>query len=462
MEKKTLYALVALLALGGLAFYVMRTPEKGDRVGEKPRPVAEIKAGSIAQLELTQPKGTDKVTLSKKGDKWQVTAPYDKPADQSAVKSVVEALEKMKWGDITTEQKDRHNDLEVTDDKAVHVVAKDSGGGVLCDLYLGKTAGSNTMVRVAGKDQVWQVTDLYASNFKKDAKSWRDHVIFDLKADDANSVTIKGGGTRVKLERLPAAAGADGKAPSTSIFDAKWKVVEADPPLKAGMDVDNALINRMVQGTAALRAGEFVDNGKPEELGLAPGAPGQIEVVVGFKDNKTAGLRIGQLKGEDYSAQAVDSGQIFTAKKYALDAVAHLPQDVRDKSLVSFKEDQLDQVTVAQGADVVTLKHIDKAWKADKLPDADEAKAKSLAESFDNVSGTGFVPPGAPELASLAKPRAIITLKPKTGTPVVIHVGDARGDDVAVQKAGQDAMWIKKYQADRFLKKPADLAKDKK
>ena len=39
MEKKTLYALIALLVLGGLSVYVMRAPEKGDRVGERPRPL---------------------------------------------------------------------------------------------------------------------------------------------------------------------------------------------------------------------------------------------------------------------------------------------------------------------------------------------------------------------------------------------------------------------------------------
>jgi hypothetical protein len=461
MEKKTLYALIALLVLGGLSVYVMRAPEKGDRVGDKPRPLPEIKPGTIASLELAQPKETDKVTLSKKGDKWQVTAPYDKPADQTAVKSVVEALEKMKWGDITTQQKERHGDLEVSDDKAVHVIAKDSGGGVLADLYLGKVAGAATMVRVAGKDEVWQVADLYASNFKKDGKSWRDHTVFDLRAEDAQTLTLKGGGTQVKLERLPPQNGPDGK-PQPSIFDAKWKVVQSDPALKMTGELDNALINRLVQGAAALRAGDFLDAAKPEETGLAPGAPGQIEVQVGFKDNKSVGLRIGQLKGDDYYAQAIDSGQIFTAKKYALDAVAHIPQDLRDKALVSFKEDQLDQITVAQGTEVAVLRRVDKAWKVDKLADGDDAKTKGLADSFDNLVGSGYVAPGSPELASLAKPRATVTLKPKTGAPVVLNIGDARGEDVVVQKVGQDPMWLKKFQADRFLKKPAELAKDKK
>lgn len=461
MEKKTLYALIALLVLGGLSVYVMRAPEKGDRVGEKPRPLPEIKAGTIASLELAQPKETDKVTLSKKGDKWQVTAPYDKPADQTAVKSVVEALEKMKWGDITTQQKERHGDLEVSDDKAVHVIAKDSGGGVLADLYLGKVAGAATMVRVAGKDEVWQVADLYASNFKKDGKSWRDHTVFDLRAEDAQTLTLKGGGTQVKLERLPPQNGPDGK-PQPSIFDAKWKVVQSDPAFKMTGELDHALINRLVQGAAALRAGDFLDTAKPEETGLSPGAPGQIEVQVGFKDNKSVGLRIGQLKGDDYYAQAIDSGQIFTAKKYALDAVAHIPQDLRDKALVSFKEDQLDQITVAQGTEVAVLRRVDKAWKVDKLADGDDAKTKGLADSFDNLVGSGYVAPGSPELASLAKPRATVTLKPKTGAPVVLNIGDARGEDVVVQKVGQDPMWLKKFQADRFLKKPAELAKDKK
>ena len=41
MEKRTLYALVAVVALGAIAFAVMRAPEKGQRKGPPPRPVAD-------------------------------------------------------------------------------------------------------------------------------------------------------------------------------------------------------------------------------------------------------------------------------------------------------------------------------------------------------------------------------------------------------------------------------------
>lgn len=464
MEKKNVIAVLLLLALGAAAFFVMRSPEKGDRVGEKPRPLAEVKAANIATLELTQP-GGDKVTLTKKGEKWQVTAPYDKPADQAAVKSAVEALEKVKWGDISTQQKDRHNDLEVTDAKAVHVVAKDAAGTVLADLYLGKSMGSSTMVRVANGDDVWQASDFYSSSFKKEGKSWRDHAIFDLKADDAQKVTLSGGGDKVVLERIAAPAAEPGK-PAPAIHDAKWKVVEGQiRTLKPGVELDHATVNRMVQGLASLRATDFLDAAKPEELGLAPGAPGQIEVSVAFKDGanlKTAGVRIGSQKGEDFHLQALDAPQVFTVKKWGAEQLAHLPADLGDKAILSLKAEQIDSVTIAQDKDVLIVKAADKTWKADKLPDADEAKLKAIAEGFDNVSGASFVSAGSPELASLVKPKATVTVKPKTGAPVVIKIGDARGDDVAVQKVGQDAMWLKKFQLDRFLKKPADVAKDKK
>ena len=161
--------------------------------------------------------------------------------------------------------------------------------------------------------------------------------------------------------------------------------------------------------------------------------------------------------------QNLDAPQVFTVKKYGLDAVAHIPQDLRDKAVVSFKADQLESVSIAEGkTPPLLLKKGDKGWLADKLPEADEAKIKSVVEGFDGLTGSGFVPPGAPELASLAVPKQTVTVKPKGAAAVVLKIGDARGEDVVVQKVGQDALWLKKYQVERFLKKASDLAKDKK
>lgn len=462
MDRKNLYALLLFLVLAGLAIQTLRSPEKGDRVGARPRPFPEIKPGTIASLEITQPGGKDQVSVSKKGDKWQVTAPYDKPADQSVAKSAAEALEKVRFGDLVTQKKDRHVEFEVSDDKAVHVVAKDSGGATVADLFIGKATGSATMVRVAGKDDVWQALDLYASTYKREGKTWREHAVYDLKADEVEKLTIQGGGTKVTLARVPPAAGADGKPGNQSIHEAKWKITEGDAVLTPNLEVDHGLLNRMVQSLSTLRASDFHDAAKPEEFGLAPNAPGQIIVTATFKENKTAGVRIGMAKGEDTYVQTLDSPQVFSMKKYAIESVAHIPQDVRDKSVLSLKADQIESVTIQQDAEVVSLKLVDKTWKVDKLPDADEAKIKQIVESFDGLLGSGFLAPDAPEQKQLDASKKIVTVKPKTGAAVVMHFGEARGDDVPVRKVGQDAVWIRKYQVERILKKPADLAKDKK
>lgn len=460
MEKKNLYALFGFLVLAVFAAYSLRSPEKGERVGARPRPITEIKAGTIASLEVAQPGDKDKVTLSKKGDKWHVTAPYDKPADQAAVKSAVEALEKVRFGDLVTQKKDRFAEFEVSDDKAVRVVAKDSGGAVLADLFIGKVTGGATMVRIGGKDEVWLALDLYVSNYKREGKSWREHLIYDLKADDVEKVTIVGAGAKVTLARVQPSGQA--KPGSQTIYDAKWKISEGDAVLTPNLSVDDGLINRMVQSLSTLRASDFHDSAKPEEFGLVPGASGQIVVTAHYKENKTAGVRIGAIKGEDYFAQSIEGAQVFSVKKYGIESIAHIPQDVRDKSLLSLKADQVEGVTIQMDADLVNLRLVDKTWKADKVPNADEAKLKQIAESFDGLSGTGFVAPDAPEQKSLLTSKKLVTVKPKGGVAIQFKVGDARGDEFVVQKTGQDAMWVRKFQIERILKKPSDLAKSDK
>ena len=160
----------------------------------------------------------------------------------------------------------------------------------LADLYLGKVAGPRRWCALAGKDDVAGGGPVRLKLQKEG--SWRDHTVFDLKAEGAEKLTLKGGGNQVKAERLPSQNGPDGK-PQNGIFDAKWKMAEGD--LKPGGELDNALINRLVQGAAGAAGGRLRYR-QTGGVGARGGAPGQIEVQISFKDNKSVGLRIGQLK----------------------------------------------------------------------------------------------------------------------------------------------------------------------
>ena len=202
MEKKTLYALFALVVLGAGGILVTRSPEKGQRIGPPPRPIPALKAAEISKLELATDK-QERISLEKTADGWHEKAPVDWPADPSAAKSLTEALEKLAFHDEVTETAAKHAELGVEENKASRVTVKGAGDKIIADLLIGKALGGFTMVRVAGKNEVWQATHLQPYLINRDAKGWRDHTIFDFKADQADKITIASPGSKLVLESVP-------------------------------------------------------------------------------------------------------------------------------------------------------------------------------------------------------------------------------------------------------------------
>jgi hypothetical protein len=449
MEKRTLYALVAFFVLGLGAFLVMRQPDKGDRVGPKPRPVAAFKAADIQTLEVTSEK-QEKVTLEKAGTTWRIKQPQDWAADGAAVKSLTDALEKLAFGDMVTEGKDKHDEMQVAEGKADRVVAKGAGGKVLADLFVGKSVGGFTMVRPAGKDEVWQSTGLYSYMLNKDAKGWRDHVIFEFASNDGDKLVVESGANKLAVAKIPAEKDEKG---NPKPGETKWKIDEStgDGP-KTTDALDVAMINGAVQALSTLRAADFAADGA--DTGLAHPTL-TLTVTAAGKANK---LLVGAAKGDDIYLQADGNPTVFTIKKYSFERANHKPADYRDKTLAKVKEVDLASLDLGAGADAITLTHAGDKWTSKKP--VDDSKVKAVVSAFENLVGGGISDEKDPVKTGL-----------KTGTPVVLHLKDktaitlrvggltADKADYYVQKAGSaDVVLVKKYLVDRFLKKAADLA----
>src|SRR4051812_5714684 len=115
MEKRTLLALVALVALGGAAFAGLRTPEKGQRKGPPPRPIAEIKASDLGKLELWNDKQQHTVLEKTGASEWRVKEPGDWKADQAGIKQILDGLEKLQFADTVSESREKHGELGVAE-----------------------------------------------------------------------------------------------------------------------------------------------------------------------------------------------------------------------------------------------------------------------------------------------------------------------------------------------------------
>jgi hypothetical protein len=452
MEKKTLWAVLAMVLLGAVAFAVMRSPEKGQRTGPPPRPIPAFKAADVVALETTTEK-QDKTTLEKTGDGWRVKQPKDWPADGTAIKALLDALEKLSYGDVVTEGKQKHEEMNVADGKAVRLVAKGAGGKVLADFYLGKQLSGFTLLRPAGKDEVWQASGLAQYQVNKDARAWRDHAVFEFAANDAQKLTIAVGPQKLALEREPP----EKDKPGTE----KWKIVESvgDGP-KMSEALDTAQAQSAVQGFASLRAADFADDKQPADVGLERSP---MTVTVTAKD-KPHTLIIGDTQGEDAYVKDAAAPTIYTVKKYALDKIARRPIDYRDKSIIKVKDADLAAIDIVDGGESLSLAHEGEKWASKGGLKLDEAKLKSLTTAFESLTADGFSEEKDAAKTGLAKPTGTVTLHTKDKKATTLKVGGTVGKDTSelyVQKVGTpDVFIVKKYLVDRFLKKPAELKTD--
>lgn len=475
MEKKTLVALLVVLVLGagaGLLYWKQHNEEKSPK--QPTRPVAALHVADMTSVEITQPASKEKVVLKKQGDQWVLTSPVQKPAEESVVTQATDALEQMSWDEIVSETPSQFANLDISDEKSVQVVVKGANDKVLVHLYLGKDVGASTFVRLAGQNQVWQVSRLSSSTFKKAPTEWRNHVLASFQPDDVETLKLYRAAVQVTVERQPAATKTPGAA-----SDAVWKIKDSYPARSewanlSDKTLDNALINRLLMTWGSLRAEGFADDKNPKEVGLLSyppprrGPPGGelvlppyqklIELTATLKGGKTVALRLGDKKGESVYVQVVGDPQIYLLPGWNAEALLHAPQDLGDKTVVAFQADDLQSVVVQRGPDKLVLTAVGNTWKVDGIPDADDANVRDVIGAFAKLEGQRFVDLNEPVLATLKTPDATVTLTPKQGTPVVLHISKPQGDQVAVAR-GTHWVWVPAHQVNAFLKKPADLKK---
>jgi hypothetical protein len=171
MNRKTLLAGAIFVGLVLITIALLRSPEKGTRpAGERPRPIPLLKADGFDTLEVTR--GGVATVIKKQGDGYQIVKPVDYLADKDGAKAAFEAIEKLQFNDIISDQKSRHNEFEVGEGSLRVAVKK--GDKLLADLRVGKTANDENMVRVEGKDEVWATTGFFRHQLDKDTLTWRD------------------------------------------------------------------------------------------------------------------------------------------------------------------------------------------------------------------------------------------------------------------------------------------------
>jgi hypothetical protein len=452
MNRKNLTTLLVLAVLAVVAIVVLRQPEKGQRVGERPRPIPKLAAGSFDAITVT--KADVATTVKKDGDKYKVVAPIQFPADDNVAKQAFEALEKLEFGDVVSDQKAKHAEFEVEepkagskDAKALRVVAK-KGDKAVAEFLIGKSVGGNTLVRLPGKDEVWTGLGSFRYNFDRDTANWRDKTITKFTQADVEKIEVKGkGGARIVVK----SEGGD-----------KWSVVESTLPVPK---LDQSVPTGIASALASLVTNDFADDAKPADSGLDNP---NTTIVASLKGGKTVTVLIGNKKGDDdYYVKTPESPQVYLVKRYNVDRVLKRPIDFRDKVLCDIAESDVVDISVVHDKESYALVRdtAKNEWKATKPAGVtlDPAKVTPVANAFKDWKATGFAEEQDAKANGLAKPKATITAHGKDKKVVcAVKIGDETKDKInyaAQSGTSGDVFLVPKWAADRILVKVDDLKK---
>ena len=259
---KLLLAILTLAALGAITVWQFNAREIEDK---RPPDVSvklpKLKKDDIDELSIAAPE--KKAVLLKKTDKkWELVEPLKTGADQAAVDTALAKIEELEVLGVAATKPENFEKLEVTEAKAVHVLAKKDGKPV-ADLLIGTYRSGNTMVREANGTTVASVKGSIKYAFEKELKDWRDRSIAEVTSEQVQSIKFENKGGTFTFVR-------DGD---------KWKQAPGDKVLP---EFESGKIVSLVGTATTMRAQDFAgDEITREAAGLAPTAQSTVTLTTG-------------------------------------------------------------------------------------------------------------------------------------------------------------------------------------
>ena len=208
---------------------------------------------------ITVGEGDDAVRIKRQGNQFVVESEGNYPADTKQINDLITQSLDIKTSDLYTDKAKNHADLEVTEDKARHVVKFfKADGSLLTGVVVGKSreTGQGTYVRRASSDEVYLVEQV--PYFRSRALDYVNQEIVAAKREDVNTVTVstpegaytlrsEGDGETVVMENMPADKKlkvSDAKSVLTALTSLRFDDVNS-PAEVTGLTFDHEYVARL-------------------------------------------------------------------------------------------------------------------------------------------------------------------------------------------------------------------------
>jgi hypothetical protein len=259
MSNRTLGVLAAVAAVMVLWAVLQARLSTGGRA--KPSGptylIQGLEPAGIASITVGE--GDDAVKIKRQGNQFVVESEGNYPADTKQINDLITQSLDIKTSDLYTDKAKNHADLEVTEDKARHIVKFfKADGSLLTGVVIGKSreTGQGSYVRLASKDEVYLADQV--PYFRSRALDYVNQEIVAAKREDVNTVTVttpegaytlrsEGDGDDVVMENVPAGKklkASDAKSVLTALTSLRFDDVNK-PAEVTGLTFDHEYVARL-------------------------------------------------------------------------------------------------------------------------------------------------------------------------------------------------------------------------
>jgi len=403
-----LFALTAALVVF-IKFYETKRPNT-EEANRRAQNVVNFERDKIDGVVIKN--GEERIELKRADKKWRLESPVKDFADGSTVDSLLFDLEDWKK-DATISAKEIEADKNKMSEFGVSKAKlrlKLLGQEAPPEILFGNNAAleGKTYVRLENSKDVFLAAQSIKNEISKKPEEFRDRKLTDTIATQVTRLSLKTAAGEMELQKQ----------------GDHWQIVK---PLRAR--ADDQKVNDLIAQITTSRIAQFVadDAGDLHPYGLTEP---RGTVTIFTPEDKSAG-RTDSSRGEQ--GQILQIGGVpekqkdqvyvrFAPRKFVYTLpnkietiLSTRPNDLRDRHLVRFDQNQLDRITIeAPGKTKTVLARKDQNWTIVNRSNraANTAEARRLIDLLSGEQVTNFVADVASDLPKygLDKPQLTVTL----------------------------------------------------
>src|SRR6516165_597061 len=400
--KSTLVLFVIAAGVFAYLFFVERNRPGTEEAARQAQNVVNFDRDKIDGVVIQN--GDDKIDIRRHNDKWRLETPIKDQADASLVTSLLSDLENWQK-DASISAKEMEADKNRLADYGLanpQLRLRLVGQGAPPEIFFGKDAAleGKMYVRFENSKETFFASQSVRKAIDKKPEDFRDRKLTDLIMAQVVRAVLKTPAGEMELQKT----------------GDHWDIVK---PLRT--HADDQKVSDMIAQVTTARIAQFVadDAGDLHPYGLAE-PRGTVTIFTG--DEKSAGsgqiLQIGGVPQNDKDQVYVRFAPrkfVYTLPNKIESILSTKPNDLRDRHLVRFDQDQLDRITIdAPGKNKTVLARKDQNWtivNRNNRP-ANAAEARRLIDLLSGELVTNFVADVASDLPKygLDKPQLTVTL----------------------------------------------------